>query len=290
MRTTLLFILAVTLVGFTGCEPTQAYKDMTPLPERRGDQDSWPSGSAPYAKSIVSKTTGMKLTLIPAGEFMMGSPESEKDRLKLEAQHKVKLTKSYYMGVTEVTQGQWFSVMGTRPWEGKTYVKEGANYPATHVSWEDAVDFCKRLSQKDGVPYRLPTEAEWEYACRGGSQTAYSFGDSAVSLKDYAWFDANASDVDEEYAHEVGKKRGNSFGLFDMHGNVWEWCSDWYDGDYYESSTLEDPKGPSSGSYRVFRGGSWYYSPLYCRSAIRYGYAPSNRFSDLGFRVCSSVK
>ncbi|WP_197454779.1 SUMF1/EgtB/PvdO family nonheme iron enzyme [Stieleria varia] len=234
------------------------------------------------AKSITN-SIGMRLNLIPAGTFLMGSPATEQDRQDDETQHRVTLTKDFYLGTTEVTQGQWESVMGTTPWKGQRYVKEGSNVAATYVSWEDAVEFCKKLSAKEGKTYRLPTEAEWEYACRGGTTTAYGFGDDPTGLSEYGWFDGNAWDVEQKFAHEVGLKRANAFGLYDMHGNVWEWCSDWKAD--YPAGSVTDPQGPSTGSLRGFRGGSWYDVAGYCRSADRNFISPGFRSYDLGFRV-----
>ena len=242
-----------------------------------------PPLSAETTSNEFTNSIGMKLVLIKAGTFMMGSPASEADREDDEAQHRVTLTKDNYLGTTEVTQGQWAAVMGTTPWRGKGFVKEGSNYAATYVSWDDAVEFCKKLSSLDGKSYRLPTEAEWEYACRGGTTTAYSFGVDASQLSRYAFFDENAWDQDEKYAHQVGQKLANPFGLYDMHGNVFEWCSDWK-GDY-PSGSVTDPRGPSGGSNRVYRGGSWNYNARYCRSANRYNNSPGNRINCLGFRV-----
>jgi formylglycine-generating enzyme required for sulfatase activity len=268
---------------------TTPLKPITEPPTPRGDE--------PIANSL-----GMKLQLIPAGEFMMGSGKSAAEIAKLfdsdadyykaeHPQHRVRITEPFYLQTTEVTQGQWRSVMGTEPWKGRDYVKEGSDYAASYVSHEDAVAFCRRLSAREGVKYRLPTEAAWEYACRGGGQTSYSFGSSEGQLGPYAWFEENAWDLDEKYAHVVGQKLANGFGLYDMHGNVWEWCSDWYGEDYYGESPGNDPKGPSGGSARVNRGGSWLLSPQSCRSAYRSRLTPSYRGSGLGFRVLrSSVK
>ena len=260
-----------------------------------------PPEFGPAPQELITNTIGMKLKLIPAGEFQMGSGVSAETiaaRFDSDAkyfkdefpQHPVRITKPFYLQTTEVTQGQWQSVMGTKPWSGNTFVKEGAEYAATYVSWEDAVEFCRKLSAKEGVEYRLPTEAEWEYACRAGSRTMYSFGDNASALKDYAWFDENAYDIDDEkYAHQVGLKRPNAWGLYDMHGNVYEWCSDWYGEDYYASSPEADPRGPSGGgSLRVFRGGSWFSPARSARSANRHWDSPDYRYSSVGFRVLRS--
>jgi formylglycine-generating enzyme required for sulfatase activity len=260
---------------------------------RREEMRRPSSETSSNSKSITSKTTGAKLLLIPAGEFLMGSPDTElswdgKHESNESPQHQVRITKPFYLGETEVTQKQWRVVMGTEPWKGQDYVKEGDDYAATYVNWADAVEYCKRLSAKDGRTYRLPTEAEWEYSCRAGTQTKWSFGDSADELSEYAWYDANAWNLDEKYAHRVGQKKSNGWGLRDMHGNVWEWCSDWYGEDYYKRSPGEDPSGPSEGSDRVYRGGGWHDFPVNSRSAIRLGDSPDSRFRSLGFRLASS--
>ncbi len=238
-------------------------------------------------EETIGNSVGMTLKFVPAGEFMMGSPDDDADRHPDEVpRHKIRITKPFYIGVTEVTQKQWFTVMGTKPWEGLEYVMESDACAATYVSWDDAVDYCRRLSVLDGKQYRLPTEAEWEYACRGGNSTAHSFGSDANELKNYAWFRENAEDIGEMHARDVGGKRANPFGLYDMHGNVWEWCSDWF-GPYTANSTV-DPVGPSTGLNRVFRGGGWRHSSKFCRSAFRGNVEPSICYSDLGFRVVMS--
>jgi formylglycine-generating enzyme len=250
-------------------------------------------------KTLITNTIGMKLKLIPAGEFQMGATRSSAQLASLfemgseyfddeSPRHRVRISKPFYLQTTELTQGQWESVMGTSPWTGKDYVKEGSDYAASYVSWDDAGEFCRKLSAKEGVEYRLPREGEWEYASRGGSTSMYSFGDSLGSLKHYAWYSENAADAGDIYAHRAGQKRANGFGLYDMHGNVYEWCSDWFGNDYYKSSPASDPEGPSAGSFRVFRGGGWGDSPLNVRSALRLWGSPDDRGSRMGFRVLRS--
>jgi formylglycine-generating enzyme required for sulfatase activity len=234
----------------------------------------------------ITNTIGMKFNKIPAGTFMMGSPESEAHRKDNETQHPVTISKPFYMQTTEVTQGQWKAVMGTEPWKRKSLVKEGPNYAATYVSWDDAIDYCKKLSEAESKTYRLPTEAEWEYACRAGTETRWSFGDDENKLGDYAWCDKNAKDIGEMYAHQVGLKKPNAFGLYDMHGNVFEWCHDYFEEDYYKQSPAKDPTGPTSGSSRVLRGGSWDVFTR-SRSARRGRDVAGFRYYlyDLGFRL-----
>jgi formylglycine-generating enzyme required for sulfatase activity len=232
---------------------------------------------------VITNSIGMKLARIPKGTFMMGSPETEAGHHISETLHEVTLTKDYYLGVYEVTQDEFRKVMGDNP----SHFEGPPSRPVERVSWEDAVEFCKRLSdkpeeKKTGWKYRLPTEAEWEYACRAGSQTAYSFGDDARLLGDFAWF----SDNSNRQTHAVGGKKPNGWGLYDMHGNVWEWCGDLY-GDYPRGS-VTDPTGPNVGSDRVLRGGCWGNVAARCRSALRLGGIPSFRGDDCGFRVALS--
>ncbi|MCC7423183.1 MAG: SUMF1/EgtB/PvdO family nonheme iron enzyme [Planctomycetaceae bacterium] len=250
-------------------------------------------------KMLTSRTTGMKLVLIPKGEYQRGAPESDESAsIDEKPQHMVRITKSFYLGQHEVTQGAWKTVMGTEPWKGREYTNEGPDFPATWVSWSDTQEFCRRLSERDGVKYRLPTEAEWEYACRGGTTTRFSFGDDESQLGDYAWFGGSFDDGNakhERYAHRVGLKKANPFGLFDMHGNVWEWCHDgWHDGQEYvkhAGKTVSDPQGPSDQILlRAYRGGGWFNDGWYCRSALRYGLAPAGVNYALGFRVAAAEK
>jgi formylglycine-generating enzyme required for sulfatase activity len=237
----------------------------------------------------ITNSIGMKLVLTPKGTFMMGSPESEEARFEDETQHEVTISKDYYLGVHEVTQAQYEKVMGTKPsyFQGDEIKGSSTNNPVESVSWLDAVEFCKKLSdlpeeKAAGRVYRLPTEAEWEYACRAGSKSAYSFGESSKSLGDYAWFDGNSNNQ----THPVGEKKANAWGLYDMHGNVWELCSDWYG--EYPKGAVSDPSGPNEGSYRVIRGGGWNDEAADCRSANRARIVPSDRSINLGFRVALS--
>ena len=234
----------------------------------------------------LGQGVSLNLVLIPSGKFMMGSPETEKDRSSDEGpQREVTISKAFYLGVTEVTQAQWKSVMGTEPWKGQEYVKEGADHAASYINWDDATLFCKALSKKMGRPVRLPTEAEWEYGCRAGRQTRFHYGDDEdySELGDYAWYRSNAYDKDEKYAHPVGRKKPNAWGLYDMHGNMWEWCSDRYG--LYANAKLIDPQGQGFGSDRVLRGGGWLNGPHGCRSAFRLRSSTVGRGIGGGFRV-----
>jgi formylglycine-generating enzyme required for sulfatase activity len=230
---------------------------------------------------------GMIFHLIPAGEFMMGSPEDEEFRNDHESLHQVEIAKPFYLGVCEVTQGEWEAVMGTTPWSGQTYTTDGTNYPATYVNWEDVQEFCHRLSARDGMCYRLPTEAEWEYACRAGTATAYCFGDSGLDLGEYAWYRDNTWDCDQQHPSKVGGKQANAWGLHDMYGNVGEWCQDCYDGDYNGSETVY-PRAPIP--FPLIRGDGWGGSMSGCRSANRNMAPPNDRSDGLGFRVTCSVE
>jgi formylglycine-generating enzyme required for sulfatase activity len=236
-----------------------------------------------YTNSI-----GMKFVLIPAGTFIMGSPPSENGRYNNEGQHTVTLTRSFYIQITEVTQDQWKDVMGDNPSCFRKCVDE---CPVECVSHGDAQLFIKMLNKKEGTDrYRLPYEAEWEYACRAGSKTAFANcdiseinSDKDRSLDAMGWYYGNSG----EKTHPVALKKPNSWGLYDMHGNVWEWCLDWYE--KYPSEHIIDPKGPPSGSSRVFRGGSWINLARNCRSASRHRRYPDSRFNYIGFRLaCTS--
>jgi formylglycine-generating enzyme required for sulfatase activity len=250
-------------------------------------QDATCTENISQNKSLTN-SLGMKFVLIQPGKFMMGSnlsPTEIKDKYGGEAkwysdetpQHEVTITRPYYIQTTEVTQGQWKAVMGFNPSGLKNC---GKNCPVEKVSWHDVEEFIKRLNQKEEADtYRLPTEAEWEYACRAGSVTEFCFGEEKNKLDYYAWHNSNSDD----WTHHVHRKRPNAWGIYDMHGNVWEWCQDWYSD--YPSEAVTDPIGPSSGSHRVSRGGSWRSAAMFCRSPHRYGVDPSYRRPNRGFRL-----
>ena len=251
---------------------------------------SYLPGVSPKGWSDEYKTTKLVLRRIPAGSFVMGSNQTNES-------HRVALTKPFYMGVFEVTQKQWELVMGS--WPGSSPASSygrGDAYPAYDVSYDDirgsssgarwpasaAVDassFLGRLRAKTGLEFDLPTEAQWEYACRAGTATTYYWGDAMDGA--YAWYYNNSGST----THPVGTKKPNAWGLYDMSGNVWEWCRDWYGALAYGT----DPKGSASGSYRVLRGGSWYGSSDGCTSSYRIYCDPSYRDNDGGFRLSRTL-
>ena len=234
----------------------------------------------------------MKLVLVPAGTFRMGSPAAEVGRYDDEGpRHEVTIEKAFYMGATEVTQAQWLAVTGSGPWAGKPYVREGREHAASWISWGAAADFCRRLSDRTGLAVRLPTEAEWEYACRAGGSTRFCYGDDpqAEGLGNRAWCYENAWGAGERYTHPVGRKEPNAWGLFDMHGNVLEWCSDWYDPAPYGRAGAAGGQPPRSGDFRVHRGGAWNSHPRLCRSAYRAGNGPEVQAFLLGVRVAADL-
>jgi sulfatase modifying factor 1 len=241
-------------------------------------------------EKVYSNSLGMEFVLIPAGTFIMGSPLNEPYRDKGEIQHKVRISNPFYMQTTEVTLDQWRALMGEKLF-GKR--KGPGNMPVVKVSWHDCMDFIKKLNALSEWSYRLPTEAEWEYACRAGSSTAYSWGNTIDCGK--AMYENNSLKSSEclDYVKSRGlaidrpapvkSYHSNAWGLYDMHGNVWEWCHDWY-GDYTISAKI-NPLGPDSGTMRVRRGGSWFKDEYSCRSANRNSGHPGSRFQTTGFRL-----
>lgn len=295
MLLTLAFVSAVMHSTCAGAKADEAPQD-SPSPltapfdqtKARGAQDAW-ANRLGRSSHLEKNSIGMELVLIPPGTFRMGSPGSEEGRKDNEAQVDVTLTKPFYLGREEVTQRQWRAVMGTSPWKvrkGSEYVREGDQYPAIFVSWDDAQEFCRKLSEKEEAKYRLPSEAEWEYACRAGTVTRFCFGDGESELGRFAWFAANAWKAGEQYAHEAGLTQPNPFELHDMHGNVREWCQDVY---VEELPGGTDPLVSVGSERRVFRGGDWGLKGVYCRSACRLAVAPSTRNYFFGFRVARNA-
>jgi formylglycine-generating enzyme required for sulfatase activity len=259
----------------------------------------------------IDENVGMELVLVPAGTFRMGSSETEFERspcLQLEDRHRVKISKPFYLGKYQVTQSLWQAVMGENPSHFK-----GANLPVENVSWDDAMLFCKELRLLTGHSFRLPTEAQWEYACRAGATSAYCFGDDQSGLGAYAWFGNNSGDrlldashiskstnlnIEEAYwaqvasnncrTHPVGEKLPNAWGLHDMHGNVWEWCSDVLGS--YSSHCLTDPEILSPPSDRICRGGAWSTAAHECRSAKRGWLNPQLRHCNYGLRILLPIE
>ena len=232
-------------------------KDITEEPTKKESSEK---------EEVIDLGKGVKLEmiLIPAGKFKMGDSGGD---------HEVTLTKPFYMGKFEVVQEQWESVMGKNPSEIK-----GAKLPVTDVSWEDCYEFIKKLNAKTDGDYRLPTESEWEYACRAGTTTAYSFGDT-ITPSQCLYF----SDLKMLKPVAAGGYKPNAFGLYDMHGNAWEWCEDWYA--RYPEGAVADPKGPAMGEKRVMRGGSCTNWGSAARSSSRVGFEPTNGNPDFGFRL-----
>lgn len=301
------------LLVFLGCSSSQqpnkepfqqGVNDLVkPTTEKSAHQPN--NESAKQFKTYIN-SIGMKLVRIPKGKFVMGSPDSEEKRFQDETQHDVTISRDFYMGAMEVTQEQWKKVMGENPSQFK-----GDQLPVESINSELAISFCNKLSNMTaekvaGRIYRLPTEAEWEYACRAGSKTSYCFGDNSVPLSDYDWYADNSGIVKldsgakfkmpediKEYmswlkdnncqTHNVGQKKPNAWGLHDMHGNISEWCADYYDD--YASRAEIDPKGPTEGSERVFRGGCWISGSSHCRSATRTRINPKQDSFLIGFRV-----
>jgi len=230
----------------------------------------------------------MELLPVGAGSFDMGSNDSDADSDEKPV-HRVTLTKPFWIGKYEVTQKQYEQIMGSNPSSFK-----GADNPVEKVSWNDAMEFCKKLTEKEhdsgrlplDYKYTLPTEAQWEFAARGGNESrGYKYSGSD-DLEKVGWHRDNS----DKKPHSVGQKSPNELGLYDMSGNVYEWCSDWYDSDYYDGGSMTDPTGTSSGSFRVGRGGCWHYIARYCCSALRHWHTPTSKYGDLGFRLCLQTK
>ena len=254
------------------------------------------------ARPNFANSIGMKFVWVPPGTFLMGSPKEEEGRGERgddEALHQIALTKGFWMGVYTVTQQEYEIIMGTNPsffsaageGSGRVAGLDTRLFPVESVTWNDAKEFCRKLGERDGRAYRLPTEAEWEYACRAGTKEAFHYGNSLSSrqanFNGKSPYGSAGEGPNLDRPSQVGSYELNAFGLHDMHGNVWQWCEDWYKNDYYNESPTWDPQGPAEGSVRVLRGGAWNDSARRCRSASRYD--GTNRYSYRGFRVVTQL-
>lgn len=304
--TIFLFFFALISNGHSLAKDRQTITSKSPSTDSRS--------SAP-SEAAITNSLKMTFVKVPAGSYLMGSGISPSEVVNMYGgqkswyeeelpQHKVTLTDPYYMQTHEVTVGQWRSFVDDTDYKTEAETNGGAtvlikttwqekkghywdkpgfeqteNHPVTCISWNDACAFARWLSNREGRTYRLPYEAEWEYACRAGSADRFCFGNNLAKLGTYAWYWNNS----ERHPHPVGQKKPNSWGLFDVHGNVWEWCLDWHA--KYPEGPVTNPEGPASGSAKIYRGGSAYSHPRFCRSAFRGGYQPDGRFSSLGFRL-----
>ena len=235
------------------------------------------------SRTFIVKGVSFKMVYVQGGTFRMGSNDSEAYRDE-QPVHSVTLS-DYYIGETEVTQQLWCAVMGSNP----SHFTGNSQRPVEQVSWDDCDTFIRELNALTGKNFRLPTEAEWEYAARGGNRSrGYKYSGSNT-LSEVAWYDVNSYDKGSSHpdygTHPVKQKRSNELGLYDMSGNVWEWCQDWFDSQYYSKSTSYNPTGPTTGSFRVYRGGSWFSGAGSCRVALRFSCYPGRSYSNLGLRL-----
>ncbi len=291
-------------------EKEEVIQTATPISPSQKESDELPKSFTEDLGNGVK----LEMVLIPKGSFLMGSTDEEVARLIKESgndwcncekpQHRVEITQEFYIGKYQVTQGQWQAVMGNNP----SHFKNGDDYPVEQVSWDDCHEFLDKLNQKVGKLYRLPSEAEWEYACRAGNTSRYHFGNDVSQLTRYCWCANNSGDENldsgeiwrtdqDNYrerilknncrTHTVGKKRPNQFGLHDIHGNVWEWCEDSWE-DSYQDKRSQKPF-VNSGDKKVLRGGAWHIYPEYCRSAARNDFSRGDRLIPFGFRVVCSL-
>lgn len=332
--------ILLSLLALESTEPVPAQQPPAAIAPQRAAEGTVRDGEQNRLPETITNTIGMQLKLIPAGEFLMGRGESAAAiarRFDVRAEqyqdeqprHRVQISKPFYMGQHEVTRGQFRRFVEATAYETEperdgqggygwnalqqrlqgrdpryswrnTGFEQTDRHPVVNVTWNDAAAFCKWLSHKEEAEYRLPTEAEWEYACRAGTTTHFSQGDNAGGLaavgnvadetarRKLARYQSWSYTSDRDgyaFTAPVGSFRPNAYGLHDMHGNAWEWCADWYDADYYGNSPATDPRGPSKGTKRIGRGGSWISRAADCRSANRLKDAPDARIDGGGFRV-----
>jgi len=290
--------LAIAMIASSGCSESVQAKD-APKAEAKAKAKA---GSKTPPKTLtldLGKGVTMKLVLVPAGDFMMGGKFSPAESVKKfggKANHyasehprrKVTISKPFYIGVFELTQAQWEAVMDEKPYDSKMVTKIGPDYPASWMQWTEANEYCAKLSKKLGKKIALPTEAQWEYACRAGSDTEFCYGDDPKKIGDYGWLGSNMIDNKKAstYARKGGLRKPNAWGIYDMHGNVWEWCRDWYDKDFYANGKNVDPVNLKESKTVTSRGGSWYNDPIHLRSAARNSWTgPKYRHYNYGFRI-----
>ncbi|HOX37071.1 MAG TPA: formylglycine-generating enzyme family protein [Candidatus Brocadiia bacterium] len=269
-------------VGLAGkVVPCPACKSKLKIPDPDSDLWSKVASESGFPEGVpreAASSLGVRFRLIPAGEFIMGS---DREREIEKPTHRIRITKAFYMGVTPVTNEQYEELMGKSP-----SLTPGARNPVEQVKWIDTQRFCSRLSEKEKRIYRLPTEAEWEYACRAGTTSDFYFGDDEDDIGKHAWYVRNS----DEHPHEVGLKPPNPWGLYDMLGNVWEWCNDWFSTTYYAESPTDDPPGPPKQTERVLRGGSYINRVESCKCATRSSGAPTKHIrANGGFRIVMEI-
>jgi formylglycine-generating enzyme required for sulfatase activity len=271
-------ICAAALAATPGCQTAGGFNQNSPPPAAA--TLSYTTEEMAAYVSRLAAATGIRLVPIPAGTFTMGSPAGEADRGADEGpQTYVTLTEDFFLGATDVTQAQYEALMGANPSDFKS---AGRDAPVEQVTWAEAMAFCQKLTAREsaegrlpaGWAFTLPTEAQWEYACRAGTTGPYAGDTSAMS-----WYDRNSGGT----THPVGAKKPNAWGLYDMSGNVYQWCADWY-AKRHPGGGVTDPTGPAEGTFHVLRGGGWYYDKSYCRSAYR-DFDPGYRANFIGFRV-----
>lgn len=280
-----------------------------PLSERASEQNEGPEEHSPKESTIsqtyISEACGMKFVRIEAGTFTMGSPAGAFPSSEWETEHEVEITRPFYMGTYEVTREEWVEVMRFKPWDlnkpswlvKAQEVEDQSRWPATDIQWAFAQLFLQKLSKLDGRQYRLPSEAEWEYVCRAGTNTHFFCGNVDKDLYEYGWMRGNSeaqkTDAGDfgNRVHSVGLLKPNPWGVYDLCGNVREWCEDWYDRDYYQRSPVNDPVNLEETSQKVLRGGNVYYDPVGCRSAVRGSMRPDSEHLDtVGFRVVCEIE
>ncbi len=266
----------------------QFYKSDSYRYDARSEDGFNPGNINEPTPGTVKTFAGIAFVWIPPGSFYMGTSKSPAELAEIYGgspslytteypRHLVIISRGFWMSQTEITQKQWVDIMGYNPSNNR-----GDDFPVENLSWEDCQKFIEKLNQKGQGTFRLPTEAEWEYACRAGTSTEFYFGDNANEMDNYGWHFYNSN----YQTHPVKQKNPNAWGLYDMHGNVWEWCQDWYDAEYYKVSPPVDPPGPATGNYKVLRGGTCLRTPARCRSAFRSWNVPDLTMPDQGFRIC----